>query len=538
MFCFRRSSPLLDVRLVTVLVLPLFFTSLALPAGDRLESIPVDLIGYPEVLPPAFSEVNTEGINLVETAAGVAEYLSEAVRSPFPFNAVGIRFFSDIEDPGAIRLHVRMGNDSGGWGEEFSLPLEEVRSPEHATGAVAAGRLLATDLLFRAAADGSAVRIRIAINSPPSGDTTITGLRAVFIDSTKGPTELEILEKMMAREECLPPPSGGGRSRDGYPKPSVVSRNSWGADPAQGTLYYHTVTHLCLHHTAGSHEWNSSGFSQCAANVRATQDYHMNLGWADIGYNYLVCRHGLIWEGRQGGDDVVGAHDAHNWGSMGVSGMGYFHPPYNHVPTGAILDSLADLFAWKCDQRNIDPLGSGWYYGYGGNMETIYGHRQVGATACPGDELQSRLPAIKADVDARLNGGGWSAVFDTEAALTTGSWVTGTMASDKYGSNYLWNNTLPGGREAAGWRFSVPQSGSYRASVWWSQGSNRTREAWFFVKKGGYLLSKQNQQANGGQWNSIGTYFFVAGRTYLLGVVNDSPSGYVVICDAARIEQL
>ena len=47
----------------------------------------------------------------------------------------------------------------------------------------------------------------------------------------------------------------------------------------------------------------------------------------------------------------------------------------------------------------------------------------------------------------------------------------------------------------------------------------------------------RNQQQDGGQWNSLGSFHLVAGARNLVGVLNDAPSGYVVICDAVRIEK-
>ena len=217
--------------------------------------------------------------------------------------------------------------------------------------------------------------------------------------------------------------------------------------------------------------------------------------------------------------------------------MGYFHPPYNHEPTDEMLDSLTELYTWKCDHRDIDPLGSTWYYGYGDYMDNIYGHQQVGSTACPGDNLYPLIPDIRAEVENRLGGGGgWSVIADTELALSRGTWHVGTMASDKYGADYLWTSTEPGGRDAAGWQFSVNETATYEVYVWWSDGTNRTTEAMFAVKQtGGYSFTTMNQQQNGGMWNTLGSSFFISGVQYKVGVLNDAPSGSVVILDAAKL---
>lgn len=189
-------------------------------------------------------------------------------------------------------------------------------------------------------------------------------------------------------------------------KPRVYSRSEWGAAPHQCSLTYCNTTHVAVHHTAGASDFNCGSWSQCAAKVRAIQAYHMNTrGWCDIGYNYLISSNGDIFEGRAGGDNVVAAHDGCNCGSMGASLLGYFHPPYNHAMTSAMFNALADLGAWKCDQQGIDPFGSSYYAGCGTTVRNIYGHRDVSATACPGDTVYVQMDSIRSAIRSRLGGG-------------------------------------------------------------------------------------------------------------------------------------
>jgi hypothetical protein len=217
-------------------------------------------------------------------------------------------------------------------------------------------------------------------------------------------------------------------SADGsYPKPAVYDRASWAALAPTCSTGYCSVTHIAIHHTASTSEYSSTSLATCKANVKATQQYHMfTNGWCDIGYNYLVCKHGDLFEGRAGGDDVKGAHDSCNCGSMGVSSMGYHHAPYNNAVTSATLASLAELGAWKCAQKNIDPLGSAYYAGCGTIETTIYGHRDVSATACPGDLLYAQLGALKNSIQAKLNGGAGcpaGQIKDCNGNCCPASWV-------------------------------------------------------------------------------------------------------------------
>ncbi len=190
------------------------------------------------------------------------------------------------------------------------------------------------------------------------------------------------------------------------PKPFVYDRASWGASAPTCTQSYCNVTHLALHHSASTSDYAATTWAQAAANVKAIQVFHqVSNGWCDVGYNYLVSKQGWIFEGRAGGDDVKGAHDGFNCGSMAACGLGFFHPPFANSPTSGLLGAVTDLFAWKASQKGIDPLGSSFYAGLGATEANVYGHRDVKATACPGDGLYAELPGLRAAIASTLNGG-------------------------------------------------------------------------------------------------------------------------------------
>ncbi|RMH03268.1 MAG: hypothetical protein D6702_06530 [Planctomycetota bacterium] len=325
-------------------------------------------------------------------------------------------------------------------------------------------------------------------------------------------------------------------ARNGYPRPPVEPRSAWGAAPPACSPGYCTVTHLAVHHTASPSEYLSAGYAECAANVLATQTYHMvTRGWCDIGYHYLICVHGRIWEGRAGGDDVIGAHDGHNCGSMATAFMGWFHPPWNQAPTQAMLDAMAELGAWKCDQRGIDPLGTSWYAGYGGPAPNLYGHRDVSTTACPGDLLYAELPGLRAAIDGLLQGSGWTLVLDNPAASFSGAWATGTSSPDKYGPDYRWasTGTAPA---VAWWNPDLPTAGRYEIALWWPAGSNRNPATRVGLRVNGRLLeTRVDQRFQGGRWNVLGTVRLPAGTGTPIGLSNDGAPGAVVVADALRL---
>ena len=185
-------------------------------------------------------------------------------------------------------------------------------------------------------------------------------------------------------------------------KPDFVSRIDWGSpdgDKARGSLSYTTVTHLIVHHSA-------DGFTgtDYPAWVRAIWRYHvMNNGWVDFGYNWAIDPAGNLYEGRAGGDNVVGAHfSCQNGGTMGVVMLGTFT---NALPTEEARKTLTRLLAWKAGQREIDPLGRTLHRGMNATMDNISGHRDGNrlpgsctVTECPGDKLYPVLPQIRQSV--------------------------------------------------------------------------------------------------------------------------------------------
>ncbi|MFD7450432.1 peptidoglycan-binding protein [Kitasatospora sp. NPDC059827] len=96
---------------------------------------------------------------------------------------------------------------------------------------------------------------------------------------------------------------------------TIISRSEWGAQPPKTTdfgPFSPWVGGIVIHHEGGGHK-SVDPHSQCAALVRKIQDESMHHGltqdireWTgngepeydDIPYNFLVCKHGSIYEGR------------------------------------------------------------------------------------------------------------------------------------------------------------------------------------------------------------------------------------------------
>jgi hypothetical protein len=448
----------------------------------------------------------------------------QVLLSPAPFHSVGFEWRGDLQP-----LEVAILNAEGQPGPWWPVVEAEDLS-SHQLGA----RHLSA-LVHGASSDCSGLQIR------STAPMLTSSLQVIWIAV---PTPTAANQSVLPVQSRSPVAPSVGASAAPPPqtavnKPPVYSRGTWGANAASCTPSYCNTTHVAMHHTASASEYASTSWSQCAANVKATQVYHMvTRGWCDIGYNYLICPHGDIFEGRGGGDNVRGAHDGYNCGSMGVSMMGYFHAPYNHTLTTAMKDSFVELAAWKCDQQNINPLGSSWYAGLGAVENNLYGHRDVSSTACPGDLAYAELPTLRVRVDNRINGGGNQIILDNGAATYTGTWTTSNSAAGRYGPDYRWASTGTAQARAM-WTPNIPSAGTYQVSMWWPAGSNRNPATLVgALLNSGLQTATVNQQINGGQWNVLGSVFLPAGANTTFGISNSGASGFVVIADALRLIKL
>ncbi|WP_299952286.1 N-acetylmuramoyl-L-alanine amidase [uncultured Modestobacter sp.] len=190
--------------------------------------------------------------------------------------------------------------------------------------------------------------------------------------------------------------------------PAVYSRAQWGANEAIRTWdpeYAPTIKAATLHHTADSNDYSAD---QVPAIMRSIYQYHtVSRGWGDIGYNVIADKFGRLWEGRYGGlsSTVVGAHaGGFNTGTFGVSMLGN----YETAPTTpAMISAVADIIAWKFSLYGVNPTGRTTLTSGGGgtarypagtavSLPTIFGHRDVGTTSCPGLYGYAQLGTVRA----------------------------------------------------------------------------------------------------------------------------------------------
>ena len=158
--------------------------------------------------------------------------------------------------------------------------------------------------------------------------------------------------------------------------PSVLSRASWGARPANTRNLRRAAapwTRITVHHSA----MRAAGFGGAAGQpsasaIRRIQDSHMSSeGWGDIGYHFLVDPAGRLYQGRS--LEWQGAHagGANNVGNIGICLLGDFE---SERPDPRALATLSNLLGTLRERHRIPRTA-------------IKGHRDYKATACPGAHL-------------------------------------------------------------------------------------------------------------------------------------------------------
>lgn len=186
--------------------------------------------------------------------------------------------------------------------------------------------------------------------------------------------------------------------------PARVSRTEWGCSDGEDSPGWTprpiTPTHFLVHHTVSTNDIED--FPSHIRNI--IWHYHARTkNFKDILYNFLIDSNGIIYDGRAGSrvgeGNIQGGHAyMHNHYSLGIAMIGDFRFVR---PTDKAIQSLVDLLVWKTKALHINPLEKNFTPG-GTELYTISGHRDVGATACPGAELYDLLPLIRQNVATQL----------------------------------------------------------------------------------------------------------------------------------------
>jgi hypothetical protein len=128
-------------------------------------------------------------------------------------------------------------------------------------------------------------------------------------------------------------------------------------------------------------------------------------------------------------------------------------------------------------------------------------------------------------------------VDNASAGFTTSAnWSTGTASTDKNGADYRYRSTAALS-DAATFNVNLGSTKATTVSAWYPQGSNRSTTAPYVVAHAaGSTSVSVNQQINGGQWVSLGSFNMNAGANNVK-LSCWTTTGFIVVADAVRWAQ-
>ena len=161
--------------------------------------------------------------------------------------------------------------------------------------------------------------------------------------------------------------------------PQFVNRGQWRARRAKEItpIEARAVRFLVVHYTAMNAD-EQALHRNCASRVRGIQRYHMESdqlapgGAADIGYNWLFCKHGYVFQGR-GWKRRSAATGRANDFTLAACFLG------NDTKGRADVTPEAKRALRRILEFLLPPRCP--------RLSGVRGHRDYSATACPGNEL-------------------------------------------------------------------------------------------------------------------------------------------------------
>jgi hypothetical protein len=327
------------------------------------------------------------------------------------FSTVGVTWRQD--DVFDVVVRIRVADEEGDWGSWTTLSADDIeQTPSGDT-------------------DATEVRGGTAPywTGPASGIEVIVQAQGVVPNDVR----VTLIDPGTSKADTLPMNQGPtGQAHAGVNEPSIVGRAQWGADESirgWDPQYAPTIKAATLHHTD---DRNTYAAADVPGMMRAIYAYHtLTRGWGDIGYNFIVDKFGRIFEGRYGGvsSTVVGAHaGGFNTGTVGVSMLGNYTTT---EPSDAMLAAVADVIAWKLSLYKVDPRGTTQLTSGGGGtskyaagaavtLPTVFAHRDVGSTTCPGQAAYNHMAQLRDMVSARYTGIGGSPTGNLEQLSVRG----------------------------------------------------------------------------------------------------------------------
>lgn len=148
--------------------------------------------------------------------------------------------------------------------------------------------------------------------------------------------------------------------------------------PATASAYWPTANGVKIHYEGTP--VHITDHSQCMPHWTDIRNSHLantTEGYVDVAYNFAVCRHGYVLEGR-GLRHETGANGNQTLNKAHYAVVAFLGDEGDTVPTDDMLNGLRDAIE---------------YFQANGAGPEIKGHRDGYATTCPGDNLYAWVTA-------------------------------------------------------------------------------------------------------------------------------------------------
>ena len=193
----------------------------------------------------------------------------------------------------------------------------------------------------------------------------------------------------------------------------------WGPSAAG---YANPRNGIAVHYDGADQGLAGKDHGACRTYWKNTRIFHMgpSRGWADIGYSWAACPHGVVMEGR-GLDRVQAAQPGGNstWYSCTLmSGP-------SETPTAAQINAVRQLRAWLMGK---------------GVAGAVRGHRDFISTSCPGDRLYKM---VRDGVFTGAPQNGEDDMEPTTKVTISDYWKeSGQFSHDSYSAAFLWQGSV------------------------------------------------------------------------------------------------
>jgi len=156
-------------------------------------------------------------------------------------------------------------------------------------------------------------------------------------------------------------------------------RSHWTSEPSRHDRLrqMENFDRVTIHHSGGD-QFRESSEVACVQRLQGMLAEHVRRGYGDIGYHFVVDPAGRVWEGRSlvfEGAHVISQNDA----NIGVVALG----DYDRQELAEAQKGSISLLIGCLRER------------FGIKLHRVYGHSDLGASACPGRNLYAWVNELK-----------------------------------------------------------------------------------------------------------------------------------------------